>query len=191
MEKKKSSETMEVTIPETGRMLTVPKGLSGSALARHVEGVLQAEKQAAIEAEQAAQAVLIQQEEDRFAVLERQLAEERASKEALHREIESLKKASPEAASMVTVLSQMTTQANEAFERNQRLLAAMNRFVDKKGGEIADVSSLLAQQNEVIDQERIEKRDAGRRVMDELRIQQGLAPIHPELLDKPTTEGDE
>ena len=40
---KKAKGTMTVTIPGTGRQLQVPKGLSGDALARHVDGVLQAE----------------------------------------------------------------------------------------------------------------------------------------------------
>ena len=37
---KKSDETMIVTVPETGQQLTVPKGLTGAALRRHVQGVL-------------------------------------------------------------------------------------------------------------------------------------------------------
>ena len=47
----------------------------------------------------------------------------------------------------------MTRQANDAFDRNQKLLAAMNRFTDKKAGEIEDVAMLLAQQNKAIDEE--------------------------------------
>ena len=86
---------------------------------------------------------------------------------------------------MVTILSDMTRQANDAFDRNQKLLAAMNRFTDKKAGEIEDVAMLLAQQNKAIDEEQTAKRDASRRMMDDLRAQQGLERLHPELIEAP------
>lgn len=178
----KKPETMVVTIPESGRKLTVPRGLSGAALQRHVQGVLAAEAEAAAQAEAAALAATQQAEDDRFEALQKELEAERAKQEVLHNEIAELKRASPEAASMATILSQMTREANAAFDRNQKLLAAMNRFVDKKGDEIADVAVLLAQQNETIDTEKAAKRDAGRRTMDDIRAQQGLPRLHPELV---------
>lgn len=179
---------MTVRIPDSGREIEVPTGLTGSALQRHVQGVLEAEALAAQQAEAAKLATAQQAEEDRFAALERELASERAKQDALHKEIAELKRVSPEAASMATVLSQMTREANDAFERNQRLLAAMNRFADKQGSDITDVANLLAQQNSVLDAETEERRRASRKMMDELRIQQGLAPMHPELMETGGTD---
>ena len=135
---------MLVTLPD-GREMSVPRGLMGFELQRYVQNRLreeELEQQKAAAQKVADHAVA---EEDRFTALERQLTEERARSEALHREIESMKRASPEAASMVSILSDMTRQANDAFDRNQKLLAAMNRFADKKAGEIEDVAMLLAQ----------------------------------------------
>ena len=175
---------MLVTLPD-GREMSVPRGLMGHELKRYVDNQLKTEE---LERQKAAAQKVADHaaaEEDRFTALERQLAEERARSEALHKEIASLKKASPEAASMVTILSDMTRQANDAFDRNQKLLAAMNRFTDKKAGEIEDVAMLLAQQNQAIDAEQTAKRDASRRMMDDLRAQQGLERLHPELIEPP------
>ena len=174
---------MRVRIPDSGREIEVPTGLTGSALQRHVQGVLEAEALAAQQAEAAKLATAQQAEEDRFAALERELASERAKQDALHKEISELKRVSPEAASMATVLSQMTREANDAFERNQRLLAAMNRFADKQGSDITDVANLLAQQNATLDEEAAARKLESSRFMNSVALAQGLPAPHPHLLE--------
>ena len=86
MAKKKT--TMTVTLPD-GREMAVPKGLMGHELKRYVDNQLKTEeleRQRAAAQQVADHAVA---EEDRFTALERQLTEERARSEALHREIAS------------------------------------------------------------------------------------------------------
>ena len=89
---------------------------------------------------------------------------------------------------MATVLSQMTREANDA-ERNQRLLAAMNRFADKQGSDITDVANLLAQQNQTLDAEKEERRRASRKMMDET-ASTGPGPMHPELMETGGTDAE-
>ena len=188
MAKKKS--TMTVRIPDSGREIEVPTGLTGSALQRHVQGVLEAEALAAQQAEAAKLATAQQAEEDRFAALERELASERAKQDALHKEIAELKRVSPEAASMATVLSQMTREAERClraqptFAGGDEPLCGQARQRHHRRGQPARPAKRNAGCREE------ERRRASRKMMDELRIQQGLAPMHPELMETGGTDAE-
>lgn len=182
MAKKKS--TMTVRIPDSGREIEVPTGLTGSALQRHVQGVLQAEALAAQQAEAAKLATAQQAEEDRFAALERELASERAKQEVLNKELADLKKASPEAASMVTILQGLTREAKDQFDRNEKQMARMQQFANEHGQALFSAASALNEQNKVVNETvEAKRRDSGR-LMNAIALQQGLPAPHPHLLEE-------
>ena len=93
MSKKKG--TMTVRIPGTGRQLAVPKGLTGDALARHVEGVLQAEATAAAQAEAAAKEAAFEAERQQLEELSLQQQRNAANRPnaAMEEELQALKRA--------------------------------------------------------------------------------------------------
>ena len=164
---------MTVRVPGTGRELQVPKGLTGDALARHVAGVLEAEANAAKEAEAAAQAAAEQQE--RQAVEELSLAQQLDAAvrraDALEQEVQSLKRATPEAAHMLLALQQASNQASQTLQ-------ALNRWDARKSGEISLVAEELQKRNAVIDEETLERRRQSNQLMDAIRISQGIEPLH-------------
>ena len=172
-------ETMVVTVPGTGRQLRVPKGLTGDALALHVAGVLEAEATAAAEAEAAASAALV--EKERQAVeelsLQQQLDAANRRADAMAKELEELKRATPESAHMLMALSNMNQQASQT-------LAALNRWDSRKGAEVSMVAEELARRNATLDEETAARRRSAGELMNALALQQGLPAPHPELLQQ-------
>ena len=169
---------MTVTLPGTGRQLSVPKGLTGDALERHVAGVLQAEANAAAEAEAAAKAAAEQAERTKVEELSLQQQLEAANRraDAMAQELADLKKASPEAAYMLLALQQASSQASQTLQ-------ALNRWDARKSGEISLVAEELQKRNAVIDDEVAARRLESGRLMNELALRQGLPAPHPHLLE--------
>ena len=171
--------TMTVTVPSTGRQLQVPRGLTGDALQRHVQAVLQAEATAAAEAEAAASAALV--EKERQAVeelsLKQQLDAANRRAEAMAEELQQLKRATPEAAHMLIALQQASSQASQTLQ-------ALNRWDSRKGAEVSLVAEELQKRNAVIDEEVAARRLESHRLMNNLALAQGLPAPHPHLLEQ-------
>ena len=175
---KKAKGTMTVRVPGSGREIQVPKGLTGDALARHVQGVLQAEATAAAEAEAAARKAAEQAERTKVEELslQQQLDRAHARNTALEEELQQLKRATPEAAHMLMALQNASSQAS-------RTLEALNRWDARKSGEISVVAEELQKRNAVIDDEVAARRLEGHRFMNSVALAQGLPAPHPHLLE--------
>ena len=172
-------ETMTVTIPGDGRQLQVPKGLTGDALARHVQGVLQAEATAAAEAQAAARNAAEQAERTKVEELSLQQQLDAANRRAaaMEEELQQLKRATPEAAHMLMALQNASSQAS-------RTLEALNRWDAKKSGEISVVAEELAKRNAVLDEETAARKLESHRFMNSVALAQGLPAPHPHLVEE-------
>ena len=175
----------------TGEEWPVPRDVfSAGKATTWIEEQIVSRQQESMRKQQAAAASAQAQEQDalRSLELEKQLAARDREIAALREDLESMRNAAPEAASVLQLQMQQTKDSREAFDRNQRLLAAMNRFVDQKGAQVMQVAELIEKQNATLDAEKQERIRNGHRTMDQLRIQQGLEPLHPELFSQPTPE---
>ena len=170
---------MTVTIPCDGRQLQDPKGLTGDALARHVQGVLQAEVTAAAEAEAAARKAAEQAERTKVEELSlrQQLDAANRRADSMAKELEELRRAGPESAHMLMALSNMNQQASQT-------LAALNRWDNRKGAEVSLVAEELAKRNAVLDEETAARRLESHRFMNSVALAQGLPAPHPHLLEE-------
>ncbi len=171
--------TMTVRVPGTGRELQVPKGLTGDALARHVAGVLEAEATAAREAEAAAKAAAVDAERQvvEELSLKQQLEAANRRAEAMEKEMQALKRATPEAAHMLLALQQASSQASQTLQ-------ALNRWDSRKGAEVSLVAEELQKRNATIDEETAARRRSASELMNAIAIQQGITPPHPALLEQ-------
>ena len=175
---KKSTATMIVRVPGTGRELKVPKGLTGEALARHVQGVLEDESKAAAEAEAAAQAAAVAAERQQVEELSlaQQLDAANRRADAMAAEMEKLKRATPEAAHMLLALQQASSQASQTLQ-------ALNRWDSRKGAEVSLVAEELTKRNAVLDDETSARRIEAHKFMNSVAIAQGLPAPHPHLIE--------
>lgn len=178
MSKTKKPATMVVTIPGTGRQLTVPKGLSGDALANYVQTALKEEAAEAALAEAKAKAAAeeLERQQAQELTLQAELDAANRRADAMSQELQELKKASPESAHLLMALSNMNQQASQT-------LAALNRWDDRKSAEISLVAEELSKRNQVLDDEVLERKKAAAELMNNVAIAQGIAPPHPELLE--------
>ena len=174
----KQKGTMTVRVPGTGREIQVPKGLTGDALARHVQGVLEAEATAAAQAEAAAQAAAVESERKQAEELSlaQQLDAANRRNTALEEELQQLKRATPEAAHMLLALQQASSQASQTLQ-------ALHRFDAKKGAEVALVAEELTKRNAVLDEETAARKLDAHRFMNSVALAQGLPAPHPHLLE--------
>ena len=182
---KKKKGPVTVRHIATGEEWPVPRDVfSAGKATTWIEQQIQDREAAAVRKQQAAQAAAQSQEQDalRSLELEKKLAARDREIAALREDLDAMRNATPEAASVLQLQMQQTKETREAFDRHQKLLAAFNRFVDQKGSQVMQVAELIEQQNAARDEEKEDRIRSSRRTMDQLRIQQGLEPLHPELL---------
>nr|BDD45715.1 hypothetical protein 19 [bacterium] len=166
--------TMTVRIPGTGRELTVPKGLSGDALARHVQGVLEAEATAAAEAQAAALAKLAQEE----AAAEAAVAPE-MSRQQMQDHIDSIE-------FQLQKLNRELDDANHRLKLKQNTIDDLDAALQLYGTHAKPVEQVvdgLATRKEGLDEATAAKRRESGRLMNDLALQNGLPAPHPHLLE--------
>lgn len=172
---KKAKGTMTVTIPGTGRQLKVPQGLMGDALARHVDGVLQAEATAAAEAEAAAMAELIKKQAEADAAVAPQMT--RQEMQARIDELEAER----------TMLRRDLQDRDHRLQLRQNTIEELDAAVRIRGihaEPLAEVVEGLATRKEGLDEATAAKRRESGRLMNALALQNGLPAPHPHLLEE-------
>ncbi len=94
----------------------------------------------------------------------------------MEQELADLKKASPEAGSLLLALSNANNQAMQTLQ-------ALNRWDSRKGAEVSLVAEELQKRNSTIDEETAARRRSAGELMNAIAIQQGITPPHPDLLE--------
>ena len=194
MTKRRNHGPVSVKHTASGETFSVPRDefIAGRAEAWILQQI-QDREAAARDREKAAAAAELAKADDalRSLELEKQLAARDREIAALREDLDAMRNANPEAASVLQLQMQQTKDSREAFDRNQKLLAAFNRFVDQKGAQVMRVAELIEAQNATLDEEKQARIHNSHRFMDQLRIQQGLEPLHPELLSQSPAEGSD
>ena len=95
-----------------------------------------------------------------------------------------LEQASPEAAAGAMALMSATAQAQQLRTDLQKDMGAIAEWRQKYNEDVSVVADEVRRKNATIDAEKEERIRASHRTMDQLRIQQGLEPLHPELLEQ-------
>ena len=186
MAKKQKKETFTATLPD-GRTMEIPVGLTGSKLAAYVQSQLEQE------AAEAATAAALQQEEQNelqqlkveMANLRVQMSEQAQLNAKLVEQNEKLKQVSPDAAAGAMALMNATAQAQELRRALMSDMGAISEWRQKYNEDVAEVAGELRKRNRAINEQVEDRRRQNRIFFDQMRIQQGLEPQHPELLEQP------
>ena len=97
-----------------------------------------------------------------------------------------LEQASPEAAAGAMALMSATAQAQQLRTDLQKDMGAIAEWRQKYNEDVSVVADEVRRKNATLDSEKQERLERNRRLFDELRMQQGLKPQFPELVQ--TTE---
>ena len=175
---KKAKGTMTVRLPD-GRTMDVPRGLTGDKLQSYVAAEEARRVEASAAAAAAAKAAAEKAERDKVEELSlaQQLDAANRRAAAMEKELQDLKRATPEAAHMLLALQQASSQASQTLQ-------ALNRWDSRKGAEVSLVAEELAKRNAVLDDEASARRLEAHRFMNTVAQAQGLPAPHPYLLEE-------
>ena len=186
----KAKGMMTVTLPG-GRQMQVPKGLTGNALERHVQGVLQAEAMAAQQAEATRVAEVSELERTKVELTQLQslMAEQAKVIEELRAEKKQLEMSTPEASAATLALMQASHQAQTLRTELLKDVASASEWRTRFAEDISDVAAEVRKKNAVIDAEVAERRRANKILFDDIRVANGQERQHPELLREDMKDG--
>ena len=122
----------------------------------------------------------------RVTELEALIAQQSEVISRLEEQNKRLEQASPEAAAGAMALMSATAQAQQLRTDLQKDMGAIAEWRQKYNEDVSAVADEVRRKNATLDSEKQERLERNRRLFDELRMQQGLEPQFPELVQ--TTE---
>ena len=120
----------------------------------------------------------------RLTELEARLAALEEENTNLRQQNEKLHQVGPEAAAGAMALMNASAQAQQLRMDLHKDLGAISEWRAQYNEDISDVAERLRRQDATADEERQQRLTESRRMFDQIRIQQGLPPQHPELLEQ-------